>query len=370
MRGVGTDNASVTWSKLTTVQWQNVTNTIEFWHEIASYKDASSQNAFQERSDFAMMILVLLWSNADVERAFSMFNNVKTSLRNRLKTNMVNSILTVMGNSAAYFKSIFQPMESPNSEPETPTHDSGLTLMDPRSPATDFTRTPIQVEGIPCKNKTRSKTINPILENSTICNIIAGSPHVDMMKLHRLRLLTDDPRSPSVGVPRTPIQVECVYDSNKVSSYHETNQRIDTKEVLEDNPDEHEVTKSQTIPLDVIAVENQSQTCDLDAEKVTLARCNKKNEDSLPRKLFGTPDSKVCSTQASFKVRPPLRTVSGNENCPQHILRLKQTRGVNQELVRAAGIENTPPDASLTRSKQLSKYNMSSEWDKDCTIVI
>ncbi|XP_069691947.1 uncharacterized protein [Periplaneta americana] len=335
-----------------------------------------------------------------------------------------------MGNSAAYFKSIFQPMESPNSEPETPTHDSGLTLMDPRSPATDFTRTPIQVEGIPCKNKTRSKTINPILENSTICNIIAGSPHVDMMKLHRLRLLTDDPRSPSVGVPRTPIQVistpdcivercsqqdsslsdsllpvvsmedlvltsdespcssadgdkpkinlldprspsaevtrtpiqvECVYDSNKVSSYHETNQRIDTKEVLEDNPDEHEVTKSQTIPLDVIAVENQSQTCDLDAEKVTLARCNKKNEDSLPRKLFGTPDSKV---------RPPLRTVSGNENCPQHILRLKQTRGVNQELVRAAGIENTPPDASLTRSKQLSKYNISSEWDKDCTIVI
>lgn len=83
------------WCKLTTVQWQNVTNTIEFWHEVASYKDASSQNPFQELSDFAMMILVLPWSNADVERAFSMLNNVKTSLRNRLKTNMVNSILTV-----------------------------------------------------------------------------------------------------------------------------------------------------------------------------------------------------------------------------------------------------------------------------------
>lgn len=83
------------WSKLTTVQWKNVGNTTDFWQEVASYKDASFQNPFQELSNFTMMLLVLPWSNAEVEKAFSMLNNLKTSSRNRLKTDMINTILTV-----------------------------------------------------------------------------------------------------------------------------------------------------------------------------------------------------------------------------------------------------------------------------------
>ena len=68
---------------------------MEFWNEVRLYKDASDVNPFQEVSNLALVLLVLPWSNADVERAFSQLNLVKTSLRNRMSTTMVNALLTI-----------------------------------------------------------------------------------------------------------------------------------------------------------------------------------------------------------------------------------------------------------------------------------
>lgn len=83
------------YNKINLVKWTEVKNTMEFWIEVSEYTDASGLNPFQDLVDFAMGILVLPHSNADVERLFSVMNVVQTKLRNRLLNGMVNAILTV-----------------------------------------------------------------------------------------------------------------------------------------------------------------------------------------------------------------------------------------------------------------------------------
>lgn len=85
------------WNKLTLIEWSSsvIDNTVSFWSEAACYRDASGDNPFRELSDFALSLLVLPWSNAEVERAFSQLNLVKTDLRNRMGYDMLNAILTV-----------------------------------------------------------------------------------------------------------------------------------------------------------------------------------------------------------------------------------------------------------------------------------
>ncbi|KAF0705506.1 Dimer Tnp hAT domain-containing protein [Aphis craccivora] len=58
-------------------------------------KDASETNPFEELCTLAMQLLVLPWSNADVERLFSQMNLVKTKLRNRMGSKLLDSILTI-----------------------------------------------------------------------------------------------------------------------------------------------------------------------------------------------------------------------------------------------------------------------------------
>lgn len=59
------------------------------------YKDATGTNPFEELSEFAFSILLLPYSNAEVERVFSTMNLVKTKLRNKMTAEMTNSILTI-----------------------------------------------------------------------------------------------------------------------------------------------------------------------------------------------------------------------------------------------------------------------------------
>jgi len=82
------------WSKLSFVQWQNVTNTVSLWAEVQEYRDASGENPFKDLVNLALKFLVLPWSNGEVERSFSQMKIVKTPLRNRLQQDTINSILT------------------------------------------------------------------------------------------------------------------------------------------------------------------------------------------------------------------------------------------------------------------------------------
>ncbi|KAH9374648.1 hypothetical protein HPB48_019823 [Haemaphysalis longicornis] len=62
-----------------------MSSTQSLWCEVHSYTDACGENPFTELAGFAISMLVLAYSNAEVKRTFSQLNIVKFMLRNKLK---------------------------------------------------------------------------------------------------------------------------------------------------------------------------------------------------------------------------------------------------------------------------------------------
>lgn len=89
------DKINVQWANIVSIKWVEKSNTVNFWGEVSNYTDASGLNPFGELSSLARRLLVLPWSNAEVERLFSQMNIVKTKLRNRMGPKLLDSILTV-----------------------------------------------------------------------------------------------------------------------------------------------------------------------------------------------------------------------------------------------------------------------------------
>ncbi|XP_062141089.1 uncharacterized protein LOC133849197 isoform X1 [Drosophila sulfurigaster albostrigata] len=77
------------------LNWSNLTDTISFWAEVSNYVDAAGNKRFSALASFALSLLSMPWSNAEVERVFSQMNNVKTKLRNRMAVETLNSILHI-----------------------------------------------------------------------------------------------------------------------------------------------------------------------------------------------------------------------------------------------------------------------------------
>lgn len=77
------------------VKWENVEDTVHFWSEVLKYEDSGGNNPFMSLAKFAIMMLSLPWSNAEVERVFSQVNIVKSKLRNRMNTDTLNAILYI-----------------------------------------------------------------------------------------------------------------------------------------------------------------------------------------------------------------------------------------------------------------------------------
>lgn len=82
-------------SKINLIDWTNKTDTITFWDEVNKYRDASGSNPFAELATFALSMLILPYSNAQVERVFSQLNVVKNKVRNKMSIKMTNAILTI-----------------------------------------------------------------------------------------------------------------------------------------------------------------------------------------------------------------------------------------------------------------------------------
>nr|CAI5863730.1 unnamed protein product [Callosobruchus analis] len=83
------------YNNLHLLPWQEVKHTVEFWVQVYSYRNATDNNPFKNICDVALTLLVLPFSNAEVERIFSQLNIVKNKTRNKLSTDMVNSLLCI-----------------------------------------------------------------------------------------------------------------------------------------------------------------------------------------------------------------------------------------------------------------------------------
>jgi len=85
----------IQWGKLNFTEWRSIQKTADFLIEVDSYRYTCRENLFRELANLAIRLLVLSWSNAEVERLFSMMNLVKSRLRNRLSNDSTNAILTI-----------------------------------------------------------------------------------------------------------------------------------------------------------------------------------------------------------------------------------------------------------------------------------
>lgn len=83
------------WFNLPNKQWINVTNPEDFYAEVLKDTDAAGLQRFPNISKFAIALLSLPISNAEVERAFSLYGTIKNKLRNKLSLEMLNALMMV-----------------------------------------------------------------------------------------------------------------------------------------------------------------------------------------------------------------------------------------------------------------------------------
>ncbi|CAG5073487.1 Similar to ZNF862: Zinc finger protein 862 (Homo sapiens) [Cotesia congregata] len=78
------DNIIKEWNILSHKQWDNTNETVSFWSEVYEDRDSGSNRRFENVSKFALALLTTPISNADIERAFSIYDVIKDKLRNKL----------------------------------------------------------------------------------------------------------------------------------------------------------------------------------------------------------------------------------------------------------------------------------------------
>lgn len=83
------------WKKLHHTVWKKNHDTLQFWAEVADYRDATGDNPYSDICELALTVLSLPHSNADVERLFSNMNIVKTKQRNRMNNETLTAVLAV-----------------------------------------------------------------------------------------------------------------------------------------------------------------------------------------------------------------------------------------------------------------------------------
>ncbi|XP_053954724.1 uncharacterized protein LOC128860940 [Anastrepha ludens] len=89
------ENIQLQIEKINFIKWEFVEDTSKFWTEVIKYKDAGNNNPFSDLAEFALKILSLPWSNAEVERIFSQMNIVKSKLRNAMSLKTLNAIMYI-----------------------------------------------------------------------------------------------------------------------------------------------------------------------------------------------------------------------------------------------------------------------------------
>ncbi|KAK7793370.1 hypothetical protein R5R35_008519 [Gryllus longicercus] len=241
------------------------------------------------------------------------------------------------------------------SEPElTPLkmdHADNVVLCDPRSPTLGITRTPIQV---PIGEKVSyDKTLHGnILQN---VNAIVHVP---------------DCRSPSLGICRTPIEVEAPDENETIKDTPVLQSAVDLKldNKPHTNPSEQWLTPISKKVLSPSFVYIDEEIVNTKRKKdVKLYDQNsyheKENEANLKRKLKFTPEP----VKTGVKVRTPLGSRCNFQDSPSQFLKKIQVQKVDEEMGYVG--ENT--SSNYDNSKSIKKAQPMVEWDnKDSTLIM
>lgn len=86
------------WNLLHIKQWSQLSTPEEFWAEVFEYQNSAGQQQFGNIARFSLAMLCLSFSNAVVERAFSIINIIKNKLRNRMAIITADAILRLRFN--------------------------------------------------------------------------------------------------------------------------------------------------------------------------------------------------------------------------------------------------------------------------------
>lgn len=102
------------WHILHLIKWNATKDTKQFWYKVYNFKDTSDENPFKPLASFAVMLLTLPISNAEVERLFTQLNLIKTKIRNKLSITTTNSILRIRYSLKQYNKYCHNYDDIPN----------------------------------------------------------------------------------------------------------------------------------------------------------------------------------------------------------------------------------------------------------------
>lgn len=83
------------WNTLHKNEWTKTKDAESYWIQVAQYKNSLGKAKFENIAKLAIGLLSLPFSNAAVERAFSLVNLIKDRLRNRLIIYSTDAILLV-----------------------------------------------------------------------------------------------------------------------------------------------------------------------------------------------------------------------------------------------------------------------------------
>lgn len=89
------DFAIQEWEMIHRNEWANLDDPIAFWTEVSHFKNAINEPVYGHISRLALAVLSLPFSNAAVERAFSIANIIKDKLRNRMSIETADAIMRV-----------------------------------------------------------------------------------------------------------------------------------------------------------------------------------------------------------------------------------------------------------------------------------
>lgn len=100
------------WEALHRIEWKETKDVESFWIEVYQNKNALGEPRFGHICKLAISLLSLPFSNATVERAFSLVNIIKDKLRNRLSISSTEAILRVRFHLMKTGCAAFKPTEA------------------------------------------------------------------------------------------------------------------------------------------------------------------------------------------------------------------------------------------------------------------